>query len=191
MFPVSVCTHKLRQTRERRHRVRTESWSLEKVLTFAQQFSRPGKSLENGDKIWKNVFSKLQQVLYKWNFCRFGQILFSIGCTFAAHYKKKLCSYVFLKSILITCVIILSLEKEIIVLGKKSGESLEFWNQKTVRTLKTSWRKGLNQNRPLCNLLNPKIKIWILICCPYSFPTEVVGRSWWNIRQIHLVWSCP
>ena len=26
--------------------------------------------------------------------------------------------------------------------------------------------------------LNPKIKIWILICCPSSFPTEVVGRSW-------------
>ena len=26
--------------------------------------------------------------------------------------------------------------------------------------------------------LNPKIKIWILICCPHSFPTEVVGRSW-------------
>ena len=28
------------------------------------------------------------------------------------------------------------------------------------------------------NPLNPKIKIWNLICCPYSFPTEVVGRSW-------------
>ena len=28
------------------------------------------------------------------------------------------------------------------------------------------------------NPLNPKIQIWILICCPYSFPTEVVGRSW-------------
>ena len=28
------------------------------------------------------------------------------------------------------------------------------------------------------NPLNPKIKIWIPICCPYSFPTEVVGRSW-------------
>ena len=27
-------------------------------------------------------------------------------------------------------------------------------------------------------LYNPKIKIWILICSPYSFPTEVVGRSW-------------
>ena len=32
--------------------------------------------------------------------------------------------------------------------------------------------------------LNTKIKIWILICCPYSFPAEVVGRNWWNIKQI-------
>ena len=32
--------------------------------------------------------------------------------------------------------------------------------------------------RMIFNPLNPKIKIWILICCPYSFPTEVVGRSW-------------
>ena len=28
------------------------------------------------------------------------------------------------------------------------------------------------------NPLNHKIKVWILICCPYSFPGEVVGRSW-------------
>ena len=41
------------------------------------------------------------------------------------------------------------------------------------------------------NPLNPRIKIWILICCFYSFPTEVVGRSWKNIKQIHLDWSCP
>ena len=27
------------------------------------------------------------------------------------------------------------------------------------------------------NTLSPKIKICILIFCPYSFPTEVVGRS--------------
>ena len=28
------------------------------------------------------------------------------------------------------------------------------------------------------NSLNRKIKIWMLICCLYSFPTEVQGRSW-------------
>ena len=31
-----------------------QSWILEKVLKFAQQFFRPGKSLENRDKVWKN-----------------------------------------------------------------------------------------------------------------------------------------
>ena len=41
------------------------------------------------------------------------------------------------------------------------------------------------------NPLNHKINIWTLICCPYSFPREVVRRSWWNIKQIHFVWSCP
>ena len=35
-------------------RVRTESWILEKVWKFWNQFSRPGKSLENKDKVWKN-----------------------------------------------------------------------------------------------------------------------------------------
>ena len=40
-------------------------------------------------------------------------------------------------------------------------------------------------------ILNPRIKIEILICCPYSFPIEAVGRSWQNIKQIHLVWLCP
>ena len=35
-------------------RVRTESWIFEKVMKFAQQFSRLGKSLENGEKVWKN-----------------------------------------------------------------------------------------------------------------------------------------
>jgi len=28
------------------------------------------------------------------------------------------------------------------------------------------------------NPLNPKIKIWILILSPYSFPREETGRSW-------------
>ena len=34
------------------------------------------------------------------------------------------------------------------------------------------------QNDVQFNPLNPKIKIWILICWPYLFPIEVVGRSW-------------
>ena len=40
--------------------VRTESQILEKVLKFAQQFSRPGKSLENGQKSCVFLFAKLQ-----------------------------------------------------------------------------------------------------------------------------------
>ena len=35
-------------------RVPAESWILEKVLKFAQQFSIAGKSLENRDEVWKN-----------------------------------------------------------------------------------------------------------------------------------------
>ena len=67
-------------------------------------------------------------MLYKLNFCHFGKILFSLGCTFAAHREKK--SFVpafffFLRSISITYLITLSLEKEIIVLEEKSGKSLE------------------------------------------------------------------
>ena len=46
-------------------------------------------------------------------FC-FGQILFDFIRTFAVHHEKKLCSCV----VLITYLITLSLEKEIIVLEK-------------------------------------------------------------------------
>ena len=38
-------------------RVRTKSWIFEKALKFAQQFSKPGKSLENGEKSGKMVKS--------------------------------------------------------------------------------------------------------------------------------------
>ena len=34
------------------------------------------------------------------------------------------------------------------------------------------------------NLLNPNIKIQILICCPYLFSMEVVERICWAIRFI-------
>ena len=32
------------------------------------------------------------------------------------------------------------------------------------------------------NPLNPNIKIQILICCPYMFSIEVVGRICWSIN---------
>ena len=52
-----------------------------------------------------------------------------------------------------------------------------------LRTVKLwFWERYLNP-------LNPKIEIWILICYPYSFPTEVLGSSS-SIKQIYLVWSC-
>ena len=58
----------------------------------------------------------------------------------------------------------------------------EFYNTKGFvgRNLKL-WELRCDIYAPIflvINPLNPKIKIWILICCPNSFPTEVVGRSW-------------
>ena len=67
-------------------------------------------------------------------FFRFGQILFNLVHTFSLHREKSLFLR-FLRSVLITYLITLSLEKEIIVLEKKSRKSLEFWIQKSVRTL--------------------------------------------------------
>ena len=72
-------------------RVRTELWILKKVLKFGQQFSRPRKSLKNGDKVWKTVksleFFFLQ--LQKWNLFCFGQILFNLALMFAVHREKN------------------------------------------------------------------------------------------------------
>ena len=75
------------------------------------------------EKIWKIeivkslefFFSKLRLADFMCLifFC-FGQILFDFIRTFAVHHEKKLCSCV----VLITYLITLSLEKEIIVLEK-------------------------------------------------------------------------
>ena len=72
-------------------------------------------------------------------FFRFGQILFNLARALKAHHKENLCFLSFLSSPLITYLIILCLENEIIVLEKKSGRSLEFWIQKSVRTLEWSY----------------------------------------------------
>ena len=39
------------------------------------------------------------------------------------------------------------------------------------------FRNKAHDQRTSVNPLKPKIKIGILNCCPYSFSTEVVGRS--------------
>ena len=61
----------------------------------------------------------------KWNIFRFGQILFNLVHTLTAHHEKKLCSCI-LKSILITYLITISLEKEIIVLEKSLEKVLSY-----------------------------------------------------------------
>ena len=81
------------------HRVRTESWILEKVLKFAQQFFRPGKSLENRAKVlkkWLKVLSffkvtcTLSALQVRCFFCVCaGQILFILACMFAVHHGKS------------------------------------------------------------------------------------------------------
>ena len=52
-----------------------------KVLKFDQQFSRPGKSLDNRDKVLEKS--------YKWIFFCFGHILFNLARMFAAHHEKS------------------------------------------------------------------------------------------------------
>ena len=51
-----------------------QSWILEKVLKFAKQFSRPGQSLENGDKVWKN--GKKVFFFQSYNKCFISEIFF-------------------------------------------------------------------------------------------------------------------
>ena len=114
------------------HRARTESWILKKVLKFVQLFSRPGKSREemksgkNDKKSWE-FFSNLQQVLFKWFFFRFfffSNLIQPLPYVCSVP-RRKLCSCV-LKSLLNTCLITLSLEKDIIVSKKVLEKVLHF-----------------------------------------------------------------
>ena len=100
------------------YRVRTGSCTLEKVLKFPLQFFKPGKSLENGKKS-----------------SGFFQSYKCFRCDIKSFWSDLIQSRPFLRSPLITYLITLSLEKEIIVLKKQSGKSLEFWIRKSVRTL--------------------------------------------------------
>ena len=89
-------------------RVRTESWiHWNFPSNFPNLEKKSGKMVNS---LGFFFFSKLQQVLYKWNF-HFDQILFNLARTFAVRCEK---SFV----LLITYLITFSLEKEIIVWKK-------------------------------------------------------------------------
>ena len=92
-------------------------------MKFAQQFSRPGKSLENGDKCGKMIksleFFFLQS--YKKSFI---SEVFSFWSTVRLHLILK--EALFLRFLLITYLITLSLEKEIICLEKSLEKFLKF-----------------------------------------------------------------
>ena len=78
-------------------------------------------------------FSKLQQVLYKWNLFRFGQILFNLDCTFAALHERSFVP-AFLKVSIDHLFDNLSLEKEIIVLEKSMEKVLNFESKNLYET---------------------------------------------------------
>ena len=107
-------------------KVHTESWILVKILKFAQQFSRPGKSLENGDKVQKNGgkswFFFTFQCYNKCFISEFFSFWSNLIQSHPVHLQsimKTLCSCVFLRSLS-------SLEKEIIVLEKSLEKVLNF-----------------------------------------------------------------
>ena len=121
----------------RKGRVLTESKILEKIFQFAQQLSRPGKSLENWAKVLKNgkkfeFFLSCSQC--KWIFFSFCLNLIQSRPYVCSASWKKLCSCGFFKGLLITYLITLSLKKKLLF-WKKSGKSLEFWIQKFVGSL--------------------------------------------------------
>ena len=74
---------------------------------------------------------------------------------------KKVCSCV-LRSLLITYLRTSSLEKEIIVFWKRSGKSLEFWIQKSVRTLDdlSNSDQGFTPH--------PSVPLWLMMLFVYS-----------------------
>ena len=80
-------------------------------------------------KISLEFFSKLQQVLLLVKFFHFGQMLFNLVHTFAAHHEKSSVPVIFKVSF---DHLFDNLESGKInsCFGKKSGKSLEFWIQK-------------------------------------------------------------
>ena len=95
-------------------------------MKFAQQFSRPGKSLENK---WEKVLSFFFQSYGKCFRSETFSVLvksYSFSRVFAAHHAKSFVWLHFFMSPFITYLITFNLEKEIIVLEKSLEKVLNF-----------------------------------------------------------------
>ena len=92
-------------------------------MKFAQQFSRPGKSLKNREKARKKI---VKSFFESFNKCFASEIFFLLVKSYSilpVHVRlqrivDKVLFLLFLRSLLLTYLITLSLEKEIIVLEK-------------------------------------------------------------------------
>ena len=91
---------------------------LEKVWKLEIKCGKMVKSLE--------FFLKRHQVLYKWNFVHFGQISNSFLPVCVQRIMKRLCSCIFLRSLLITYSITLVWKKKLLftILTEKSLEKV-------------------------------------------------------------------
>ena len=95
--------------------------------------AKPGNHLKSGKMVKSDVFffSNLQP-LHKLIFFRFGQIVFNLARTFAAHHKERYVPRSFKVAI---DQLFDNLESGKKNLGIVLEKSLEFWNQRSVRTL--------------------------------------------------------
>ena len=108
------------------HRVRTESWIIEKVLKFAQQYfiagqnwKKSGKCIYVGENGKKSLENNKTSVL--------EEILFNSTLMFAVHHDY-LCFCILKRSPLIICSITSSLQKiNYCQFWKKSGKGLELY----------------------------------------------------------------
>ena len=110
-------------------RVRTESWIFEKVMKCAQQFSTPGKSLENGDKVWKNGY---RSWVFFFKATRSAlEMKFSSFCSNVSHSNLPVCLQRTMKK-LCSCILKISVDhlpwvwKKKLLLWKKVAKDSNF-----------------------------------------------------------------
>ena len=116
-----------------------QSLEFLKVLKFTPSFSRPGKSLENGDKVWKHG-KKSWFFFQSYRKCVISRIFFVLVKSYSIssvrlHIIKKALFLCFFKGLYWPPEFgNLESGNRKYCFGKKSGKSLEFWIPKSVQT---------------------------------------------------------